>query len=96
VNCYACGREASLEIGGRVGFRDECEDCGAALHACRNCARYDRDAYNECREPNAERVSGRDRANRCEYFTPGGGEGGGPAQEQQRARSQLDTLFKKT
>ncbi len=96
VHCFACNAAVELGTGERIGFQDSCEGCGADLHVCRNCLRHDPSAYNECREPNAERVSGRDRANRCEYFTPGEGEGGGLAQEQTRAHSQLDSLFKKT
>ena len=62
---------------------------------CRNCAFYDASAYNECRESNAERVSDRDRANRCDYFQPGegsarDGQAGAPT------RSALDALFRKS
>ena len=38
---------------------------------CLNCRFHDPNAYNECRESSAERVRERDRANRCEYFSPG-------------------------
>ena len=58
-----------------------------------NCRFHDPSAYNECREPNAERVSDRDRANRCEYFVPGTGAGG--EKDDGAARSELDALFKK-
>ena len=95
VHCFTCNAAVELGPGERIGFQDSCEGCGTDLHVCRNCAHHDASAYNECHEPNAERVSGRDRSNRCEYFTPGEGKGGGPAQEQARARSQLDGLFKK-
>ena len=96
MNCFGCGVAVELAAGDRVGFRDSCEACGADLHICRNCTHHDPSAYNECREPNAERVSGRERANHCDYFSPGSGEGGKLAGEQTRARSQLDTLFKKS
>ena len=83
-----------LASGERVGFRDACESCSADLHVCRNCRHHDPAAYNECREPNAERVSARERANRCDYFSPGAGKGGrGDAPD--RARAALDDLFKK-
>ncbi len=94
MNCHACGREASLDTGGRVGFRDECGGCGADLHVCRNCARYDPDAYSECGETGAARVSDKDRANRCDDFAPGAGQGGtGDAAGREKTLSQLHRLF---
>jgi hypothetical protein len=84
-----------LASGERVGFRDTCAACGADLHACRQCRHHDPRAANECREPQAERVTDRERANRCEWFAPGAGGGGGPAGERERSRAALDALFKK-
>ncbi len=95
MRCAACGASRTLASGERVGFRDACERCGADLHACCNCAHHDPSAYNECREPQAERVSDRERANRCEHFAPGAAAGsGGPARDE--ARAALDALFKKS
>ena len=93
MHCHACGREFELAAGERVGFRDECEACGADLHACRGCAHHDPSAYNECHEPNAERVSDRERANRCDYFSPASGAASAGATTAPRAS--LDALFKK-
>ena len=95
VKCFACGAGVELRSGERVGFRDACPRCGRDLHVCRNCAHHDRSAYNECREPNAERVGERERANRCDYFAPGGAAGGRASEEAARARAGLDALFKK-
>jgi hypothetical protein len=94
VRCAECGSEVTVSPGERIGFRDECDRCSADLHACRNCAHHDPGAYNQCREPNAEWVSDRERANRCDYFAPGSGEGG-PDGGQTKARSDLEDLFKK-
>lgn len=96
MHCFACGREVSIAAGERVGFRDECPACSADLHVCRNCAHHDPSAHNECREPQAERVRDRDRANLCDWFRPGEEAGGGErAREQGDARAKLDALFKK-
>jgi len=110
VRCFACNARVSAEDVAqgrapsrrdRVGFRDTCQSCGADLHVCLNCAHHDPQAYNECRESSAERVSERERANRCEYFAPGrdaaGDEGGTPrpAEAAARARAELEALFKK-
>ena len=84
-------------MGERVGFRDVCSACDADLHVCLNCLHYDRSAYNQCRESNAEWVSDRERANRCDYFALGDAAGGSADAEAQRgqARGSLDALFKK-
>lgn len=104
MNCHACGRPSDLAAGARVGFRDVCEGCGADLHACRNCAHYDPGAYNACREPRAERVLDKDRANRCDEFAPAAGSGAGSAARQDgdteaarrsRALSEAERLFRK-
>ena len=72
-----------------------CSSCGADLHVCRNCSHHDPAAYNECREPQAERVGERERANRCDWFAPGDAAASGLAAEQTRAKSGLDALFRK-
>ena len=94
MRCFACDGSIELGSGERIGFRDACPHCGRDLHVCRNCAHHDPSAYNECRESSAERVGDRERANRCDYFAPGSGGGGGRRDEAARARSGLDALFK--
>jgi hypothetical protein len=54
----------------RVGRRDTCPRCGVDLHSCRQCRFHDPRAYNECREPQAERVLDKERGNICDYFAP--------------------------
>jgi hypothetical protein len=95
MGCFACDAAIELASGQRVGFRDACAACGADLHSCRNCGHHDPSAYNECRESSAERVSDRERANRCDYFAPGTAVGGGIDTEEQAARTALDDLFRK-
>jgi hypothetical protein len=104
MSCFACGAAFSLAAGERVGFRDECAGCGRDFHVCRNCQHHDPSAYNECRESSAERVSDRERANRCDYFAltnvEGPAEGSssgvtGQATGEESARTALESLFKK-
>jgi hypothetical protein len=95
VWCHACGYEIELATGARVGFRDDCDGCGAALHVCRNCRHYDAAAYNECRESSAERVLDKERANRCDYFAAGTAVGGGEERAGERARAELEKLFRR-
>ena len=47
-------------------------------------------------EASAERVAARDRANRCDYFSPGEGGGGQAEAARKRSLSDLDSLFKKS
>ncbi len=65
--CFSCGKELP-HIDGKPSRSEECPWCGADVRVCRNCRFYDEGAYNECREPLAERVVDKDRANFCEYF----------------------------
>jgi hypothetical protein len=92
MNCFHCGRQ--LELSGRVTFREVCPGCDRSLHVCLNCDFYDPTFNNQCREPQAERVVDKDRANFCEYFSPGTSELGRAAPDHS-ARSKLEALFKK-
>jgi len=92
--CFSCRKPVELRPGQRIGFRDECDHCGADLHVCRNCEFHDPSAYNECREPNAERELERERANRCEYFAARRGTSDSSS-PQDSAKARLDALFKK-
>jgi hypothetical protein len=94
MRCFACGATVELASGERVAFRDTCPRCDADLHVCRNCAHHDPAAYNECREPNAERVGDRERANRCDYFAPGEA-GAGAGSPRAATHDALEALFKK-
>ena len=71
VVCFSCGNK--IDVVERVGIREECDKCSADLHVCKNCRFYDVTAYNECKEPSADVVREKDRANYCDYFEPGGG-----------------------
>lgn len=93
-HCHRCGwvwpyREAP-------GRNDTCPQCRADLRVCLNCARYDERAAQQCREPRAEPVADKDRANFCEWFvfaervyTPRG-ESGRTAAAREALRKLLD------
>jgi hypothetical protein len=93
MNCFHCGRQ--IEVIERVGFRDNCDACGRSLHACLNCGWYDPAYNNQCREPQAERVVDKDRANFCEYFSPVKVGASRHLPQPDDIRSKLDALFKK-
>ncbi|MFQ6078516.1 MAG: hypothetical protein ACE5NJ_05195 [Thermodesulfobacteriota bacterium] len=92
--CYKCGTE--IRLSGRPSRQDTCPKCAAYVHCCRNCRFYDPNAHNQCREPQAEWVRDREKANFCEYF-----EAGEVMQipadksRKEEARKKLEELFKK-
>ena len=92
--CFSCGGE--IKVVDRIGRSEACSRCGADLHCCRNCKFYDPSAYNECREPQAERVLEKERSNFCDYFEiaaqPYTMKGSDAAAE---AKRKLEGLFRK-
>lgn len=66
--CWSCGQTLS---GADYGREVRCPACQKATHACRNCQYYQPGLNNDCREPVAEYVVDKERANFCDYFEPG-------------------------
>jgi hypothetical protein len=65
--CWKCG--ASLDAEPLpLARRAECPACHADLHVCRLCEFYDPGVANSCREPIADVVKDKERANFCGYF----------------------------
>jgi hypothetical protein len=91
--CWKCGA-ALGDLLLPLARLAECPACRAELHVCRSCIYYDTHVANHCREPVAEPVSDKTRANFCGYFQfradawqPQA------AVQEQSARAQLDSLF---
>ena len=91
--CWKCG--ASLaDLPMPLARLAECRACRADLHVCRLCEYYDIRAAKECREPVADEVQDKGRANFCGYFQAKAGADGGHGNTASRqARGQLDALF---
>lgn len=67
--CWKCGASlAALSL--PLRRLEECKACGAELHVCRMCVDYDTAVAKSCREPIAEEVKEKERANFCDYFKP--------------------------
>lgn len=64
--CFECSHET--KVLDHLGFREECSQCGADLHVCKNCEFYDPGSYNECRESSADPIKEKERANFCDFF----------------------------
>lgn len=92
--CHHCG--GKLEYVERVFRSDTCPGCGSDVYCCLNCSNYDESAPNQCREPETEKVSVKDRRNFCDYFTLSKGKRGSSGRDKAAdARRKLETLFKK-
>ena len=65
--CWKCGG-ALQELLLPLPRHEECPHCHAQLHACRMCLYFDAAAPQQCREPIADNVSDKQRANFCGYF----------------------------
>lgn len=91
--CWKCGApitDQALPIG-RVA---ECSTCRASLHVCRMCELFDTRVAMSCREPVAEEVKDKERANFCEYFAvKTGAYSVLTGDKTQAARIQLEALF---
>jgi hypothetical protein len=93
-NCHACKKEVPHKL--KTGRKDECLACGADLHCCMNCGFYDRSVAKHCKEPVAERVQEKAKANFCDYFSFAESRPGtAPDTGAELARKALDGLFRK-
>ena len=93
MSCFKCG--AGIPLLGIVGRRDECFKCHSDLHVCKNCKFYDPSAYNECREPQADVVLEKERANFCDFFQPRAPGDKSPVDKQKELLAAAEALFKK-
>lgn len=91
--CWKCG--ASLEdVLIPFSRREECPDCHADLHVCRMCEFYDTSVSRSCREPIADEVRDKEKANFCGYFKPTpGAYGATDSAAAEDAKSKLAALF---
>lgn len=92
LTCWSC--KTALALRDKPGRGDVCPHCRNDLRVCKNCTFYDAKAYNECREPAADRVVDKERANFCDFFSPFGGQRDMDAKADD-ARAKLEALFKK-
>ncbi|MGE3392128.1 MAG: hypothetical protein AB7O21_19125 [Gammaproteobacteria bacterium] len=91
LQCWRCGASLADEPL-PLARAAQCRGCHADLHVCRLCEFHARGVANECREPIAERVVNKERANFCGYFRARAGAwqaGDGT----DAARAALDALF---
>ena len=63
--CGACG--AVLPVA--TATLEQCPNCRAPLHACRQCSHFDPGQRFECAQPIAERVGDKNARNACASFS---------------------------
>lgn len=91
--CWKCGAPLT-EIPLPFGRTAECPRCRVELHVCRMCEFFDPTVAQSCREPVADVVKEKERANFCDYFRPAP-DAYQPSNdaEASAARAQLEALF---
>ena len=90
--CWKCGgllQELLLPL----ARHEECPHCRAQLHVCRTCVYFDTATAQQCREPVAENVSDKQRANFCGYFQINPQAYAGPSDQAADSHRQLDAMF---
>lgn len=91
--CWNCGASLADELLPLTRLA-ECRVCRAELHVCRLCEFYDPRVARSCREPVADEVKDKARANFCGYFQIRPGAYVAPAAaEARQAQAQLEALF---
>ncbi len=69
LSCWHCNASlAALSL--PLRRLDVCKACNAELHVCRMCVEYDTSYAKHCKEPIAEEVRDKTRANFCDFFKP--------------------------
>lgn len=92
INCYQCGKTIPL-LSGTIHRSDDCPYCRVSLRCCKMCKFYDVHSYNECRETVAERIVEKEKANFCDFFSPGSP--ANPNDAKESAQKAFEALFKK-
>ena len=93
IKCYNCDADTGLETAQSISRNEDCDKCSADLRCCKMCEFYDPKAYNECREPSADRILEKEKANFCDYFKLGNKENS--KKNKDDIMAQANSLFKK-
>jgi hypothetical protein len=92
--CWRCGVSLA-EYTLPLRRLEECRQCQAELHVCRMCEWYSVSVAKHCREPVAEEVKDKERANFCDYFQPRPNAFQAASGAAVKARGDLEALFGK-
>ena len=93
LQCWKCGAEIDDQPL-PLARAAECRHCHADLRVCRMCEYFDRRAARACREPVADPVNDKERANFCGYFqAKAGAFERADTAGTEAAKAALDSLF---
>lgn len=92
LQCWRCGA-ALNDVPLPFARMAQCLKCHADLHVCRMCKFYDPGRGQACREPIAEEVKDKARANFCELLQPRMNAYQPPNDQAQKSREELERLF---
>ena len=92
LSCWKCGTSLAGALLPLTRLA-KCKACHADLHVCRMCRFYDPAVANSCREPVAESVKEKGRANFCGYLQPATDAYAKQPAGAAAASSELDALF---
>ena len=92
--CCHCQKDIPIIGAFKVARTEDCPYCSRPLHCCKMCKFYEPKVYNECLEPNADRVVDKEKANFCDYFVLAGAGSTGPSKDD--LVNIADSLFKKS
>jgi hypothetical protein len=93
--CWKCGE--SVDVKEKIHRKDACPKCDSDLRCCFNCEFYDKEAFHQCKEPQAEWVRYKERGNFCDYFRPRSAffrKGAGGEERGEGKKQKWDSLFK--
>lgn len=92
LQCWRCGAAVD-DVPLPFARLAQCAKCHADLHVCRMCRFYDPSRGQSCREPIAEEVKDKMRANFCELLQPRMNAYQPPGDQAQKSRDELERLF---
>lgn len=90
--CWKCGNTIT-DLFLPLPRLAECPHCRSELHVCRMCVWFDTTVANQCREPVADPVADKQRANFCGYFRIDPDAFSASSGESGEARRRLEALF---
>ncbi len=90
--CWRCGAVLDEKLS-PFSRREECPACHADLHVCRMCVFFAPSQAKACREPIADEVKDKQRANFCGYFQANPRAWQPTPDHREQARSNLEALF---
>lgn len=69
MRCNPCGQVLPPSFD-RIAADSTCTACNAELHTCTHCCFFDPSQRYECTQPLKNRISPKDVANNCQFYSP--------------------------